>query len=452
MNHVKSFTLLPNTNAMTGLSVSTLIVDKDIMSKDKLISWLEMRKISVHKISLWGSHGAVIQCHDIDGYNHLFHGPSSEVHRILKTQALTERKTFYSRFIWLEIKGIPFDYASPLGLCHPSTAIQNLNSNSGGIVNGNLQGDFPLEMVTNSTHFSVHESLLNGMSTSQPTLYSQVFKNIKDALFHEPQCVKNPLTFIDQDKTSEYTLDTTSPPLQHTSFPQDIPSTFIHDSAIIHDPLIHKAIARKNIQEANVTKKKDKEKNKSKLHVGFNLIILGLSLNDFVNDEFSEEEEIDDECENVKNIGKSLGIYIGENQKDFQNNITFNEFLQDLALHGKEVSLHVFDIQFYVLHLHHGSSSFIQDLIGPTIVAHGRVLDGVGCSRKLRWVMWCVAPCVQILSVNYTAHSSERHRIGSIFQERAARRAYLQAAMLLNQEKKNDMASKLRLNSFKKLR
>ncbi|GJT13378.1 hypothetical protein Tco_0860420 [Tanacetum coccineum] len=98
----------------------------------------------------------------------------------------------------------------------------------------------------------------------------------------------------------------------------------------------------------------------------------GLSLNDFVNDEFSEEEEIDDECENVMNIGKSLGIYIDENQKDFQNNITFDEFLQDLALHGslvstvsgKEVSLHVFDIQFYVLHLHHGSSSFIQDLIG----------------------------------------------------------------------------------------
>ncbi|GJX68700.1 organelle RRM domain-containing protein 6, chloroplastic isoform X1 [Tanacetum coccineum] len=52
MNHVKSFTLLPNTDAMTGLSVSALIVDKDIMSKDKLISWLEMRKISVHKISL----------------------------------------------------------------------------------------------------------------------------------------------------------------------------------------------------------------------------------------------------------------------------------------------------------------------------------------------------------------------------------------------------------------
>jgi hypothetical protein len=62
----------------------------------------------------------------------------------------------------------------------------------------------------------------------------------------------------------------------------------------------------------------------------------GLSLNDFVNDEFSEEEEIDDECENVKNIGKSLGIYIGENHKDFLHNRTFYEFLQDLAHHGKE--------------------------------------------------------------------------------------------------------------------
>ncbi|PWA36431.1 hypothetical protein CTI12_AA599980 [Artemisia annua] len=61
-----------------------------------------------------------------------------------------------------------------------------------------------------------------------------------------------------------------------------------------------------------------------------------MSLNDLVNDEFSEEEEIDDECENLKNIGKSLGINIGENQKDFRNNITFDEFLQNLAHHGKE--------------------------------------------------------------------------------------------------------------------
>ncbi|GKE04153.1 organelle RRM domain-containing protein 6, chloroplastic-like protein isoform X1 [Tanacetum coccineum] len=52
MSHVKSFTLLPNTDAMTVLSVSALIVDKDFISKDKLISWLEMRKISVHRISL----------------------------------------------------------------------------------------------------------------------------------------------------------------------------------------------------------------------------------------------------------------------------------------------------------------------------------------------------------------------------------------------------------------
>ncbi|PWA73605.1 hypothetical protein CTI12_AA260010 [Artemisia annua] len=93
--------------------------------------------------------------------------------------------------------------------------------------------------------------------------------------------------------------------------------------------------ARKNIQEAAVTKKKDKEKYINKLQVGFKSVILGMSLNDLVNDELSEEEEIDDECENVKNIGKSLGIYIGENQKDFRNNRTFDEFLQDLALHGK---------------------------------------------------------------------------------------------------------------------
>ncbi|GJT00460.1 organelle RRM domain-containing protein 6, chloroplastic-like protein isoform X1 [Tanacetum coccineum] len=253
---------------------------------------LSGRYVSVYmvKSKFMGSHRAVVQCHNIDGYNHLFHGLSSDVHGFLKNKLMS--LPLYINF--------------------------------------------------------------------------------------------------------EYTLDTTFPPLQHTSFPHDtrvlqidsnIPSTFIHDSPITHDPLIHKVTvsietlpekptsnqcvevcrhefcnqASENIQEANVTKKKDKEKTKASYMLASNLIILdptllpfqkekqnakknkqargvvgeGLSLNDFVNDEFSEEEEIDDECENVKNIGKSLGIYIGENQKDFQNNITFDEFLQDLALHGK---------------------------------------------------------------------------------------------------------------------
>ena len=187
------------------------------------------------------------------------------------------------------------------------------------------------------------------------------------------------------DNTTENPLDNTFPPLQPTTFPQNthvlqkvstIPSGLTSNSPIIHEPLIHIATvsketlpkkvtsnqcvevcgheicnqARKNIQEAAATKKKDKEKYINKLQVGFksdnirsNLVAFskrkakckkkkqgrgvvgeGMSLNDLVNDEFSEEEEIDDECENVKNIGKSLGIYRGENQKDFCNNKTFD--------------------------------------------------------------------------------------------------------------------------------
>ncbi|PWA73607.1 50S ribosomal protein L24 protein [Artemisia annua] len=59
--------------------------------------------------------------------------------------------------------------------------------------------------------------------------------------------------------------------------------------------------ARKNIQEVAVTKKKDKEK-KAKCKTnkqGRGVVGEGMSLNDLVNDELSEEEEIDDECENI---------------------------------------------------------------------------------------------------------------------------------------------------------
>ncbi|GKA33737.1 hypothetical protein Tco_0720166, partial [Tanacetum coccineum] len=221
-------------------------------------------------------------------------------------------------------------------------------------LNGYLCGDFPKEYY--------HESLVNDKSTSQLTLYSQVFERVKDALSHEVQGLMKVPTFDDQNKSNENPLDFYLSSV--TTLPQDshelqtcsnTPSVLVNDSHTIQEPVVHNTTfpnetlpniatddqcpkvcgheicnpARKNIHEAKVTKAKDKEKHKNKLHVGFksdniraNLVSFlkrkakckknkqtrdamdkGVIVNNLLNDECSEEEDIDDDYQNVENIG-----------------------------------------------------------------------------------------------------------------------------------------------------
>ncbi|GJR83163.1 hypothetical protein Tco_0153948 [Tanacetum coccineum] len=126
---------------------------------------------------------------------------------------------------------------------------------------------------------------------------------------------------------------------------------------------------RKSIQEVRYRKRKDKEKLKDKIPIGFkndrmrsSVVAFskrkakskknkqgcvgmdeGASVND-VDDEFSKEENSFSESKNISNIGKSLGTYIGENQKDFSNNKSFKEFLHDLKHHCEETKTTPFKV------------------------------------------------------------------------------------------------------------
>ncbi|GJY36090.1 RNA-directed DNA polymerase, eukaryota [Tanacetum coccineum] len=144
-------------------------------------------------------------------------------------------------------------------------------------------------------------------------------------------------------------------------------------------------LEKKSIQEARNRKRKDKEKLKDKIIIGFKndrmrLSVVafskrkaksrknkqgcvgmdeGASLND-VDDEFSEEENSFSESENISNIGKSLGIYIGENKKDFSNNKSFKEFLDDIKHHGSDGSFSVASTRTHIDH------SMLQSLTSST--------------------------------------------------------------------------------------
>ncbi|GJT78963.1 hypothetical protein Tco_1045688 [Tanacetum coccineum] len=112
----KCFSLQPISKTTKVLDVSALIIDKEYMSQEKLSSWLEGREISAHKISQWCLHGAIIQCRDAEDYNRLLQSHSSDANGFLRIQSMTERENYYSRFIWLEIKGIPFEYKSKVNI------------------------------------------------------------------------------------------------------------------------------------------------------------------------------------------------------------------------------------------------------------------------------------------------------------------------------------------------
>ncbi|GJW69596.1 reverse transcriptase domain-containing protein [Tanacetum coccineum] len=74
------------------------------------------REISAHKISQWRLHGAIVQCRDAEDYNRLLQSRSSDANGFIRIQSMTERENYYSRFIWLEIKGIPFEYKSRVNI------------------------------------------------------------------------------------------------------------------------------------------------------------------------------------------------------------------------------------------------------------------------------------------------------------------------------------------------
>ncbi|GKE08645.1 polyadenylate-binding protein RBP47B' [Tanacetum coccineum] len=112
----KCFSLQPNTETTKLLGVSALFIDKELLPREKLSSWLERRRISVEKISQSGPYGAIVQCRHPEDYNRLFQGPSVDDNGFFKIQSMTEREIFYSRFVWLEIKGIPFEYESRINI------------------------------------------------------------------------------------------------------------------------------------------------------------------------------------------------------------------------------------------------------------------------------------------------------------------------------------------------
>ncbi|GKA74848.1 uncharacterized mitochondrial protein-like protein [Tanacetum coccineum] len=58
-NFTKRFELQSNVDSEAVLNLSVLIIDKDIMSRDKLMGWLEKRLVLVHKFLDWGPHGTI---------------------------------------------------------------------------------------------------------------------------------------------------------------------------------------------------------------------------------------------------------------------------------------------------------------------------------------------------------------------------------------------------------
>ncbi|GJW58549.1 hypothetical protein Tco_0105280 [Tanacetum coccineum] len=106
------YSLVTNQDVIGKLDYCALVLDKLCMSSEKLLNWLSKKQAWVVKCSRLGTHGCIVQCKDERSLNSLLQGHPHNNDDFLKVQSMAQRKGNYSRVVWLEINGIPFEWGS----------------------------------------------------------------------------------------------------------------------------------------------------------------------------------------------------------------------------------------------------------------------------------------------------------------------------------------------------
>lgn len=103
----KTFELFTNSFVDT-LDLAVLLVDKCILSTSSVEYWLLENKLETREC---GSYAVMVLCDNMGSFNRLLKLGKKSGH-FLDIFPMAKRKGCYSRFIWLQIRGVPFSLAS----------------------------------------------------------------------------------------------------------------------------------------------------------------------------------------------------------------------------------------------------------------------------------------------------------------------------------------------------
>ncbi|XP_071696197.1 homeobox-leucine zipper protein PROTODERMAL FACTOR 2-like isoform X2 [Rutidosis leptorrhynchoides] len=119
--------LVPNNFISERTAFTVLLIVRSKFSYDLLWPFLKTRKVMVVNCSRWGNHGCVLQCPDLQNFQHLLDTPSHEMGVFVKICRFADRTRKFSRATWIKITGIPPVYAS-------SVSIENIASCFGDVI------------------------------------------------------------------------------------------------------------------------------------------------------------------------------------------------------------------------------------------------------------------------------------------------------------------------------